>query len=126
MLEVYFVELEQALRDFPAVVSYSFQKKVYNARQGFVKGMLLLRDESVLEFVEVKDADRPDKLKYRYHYRDKNHRLIFRYDNAPHHKNLPSFPYHKHQSSEDNLQESREPELLDVLCEIKRLLEEQA
>lgn len=122
MLDAYFAELEEAVRDFPYTVSYSFQKKFYGASQGFVKGSVLLQDESVLEFVEVKDADRPGKLKYRYHYRDKDYRLIFRYDNAPHHKSLVSFPHHKHQSSEENVQESGEPGLFDILREIKVLI----
>ncbi len=63
MLEAYFAELETAIRDFPYTVSYSSHKKFYNAEQGFIKGTILLQDESILEFVEVRGS--AGKLKYR-------------------------------------------------------------
>ena len=46
----------------------------------------------------------------------RDHNCIFRYDNAPHHRNIATFPHHKH-SGEDIL-ESTEPTLFDVLLEI--------
>ncbi len=50
--------------------------------------------------------------------------LIFRYDNVDHHKklNLPSYPHHKHDNSEDNVISSNAPMLAKVLNEIARLL----
>jgi hypothetical protein len=36
------------------------------------------------------------KRKYVFHYQKKNAELIFRYDSAPHWKDLKTFPYHKH------------------------------
>ncbi len=124
MLETYFAEFEAAIRDFPYTISYSLQKKFYSNSQGFIKGKALLQDESVLEFVEVKDADSAGKLKYRYHYRRKDDNFVFRYDNAPHHPGLPTFPNHKHDAGEHNIIACEEPELLDVLLEIKLLLGE--
>jgi len=121
MLDTYFTEVEHAVRDFPYTTSYVFEKKFYNATQGFLKGIILFKDESVLEFVEVKDINNSTKLKYRYHYRDKTHCLIFRYDNAPHHKALTAFPHHKHET-EENVINSSEPELLDILREIRIFL----
>ena len=35
-------------------------------------------------------------LDYRYHFQDPNDALIFRYDSAPHHRELNTFPHHKH------------------------------
>ncbi len=124
MLEAYFAELEAAIRDFPYTVSYSVQKKFYSASQGFVKGTVLLQDESVLEFAEIKDSDNAGKLKYRYHYRRKDNSLVFRYDNAPHHHGLPSFPHHQHEADEQTVVACTEPELWDVLLEIKKLFVE--
>ncbi len=34
--------------------------------------------------------------KYSYHWQDKNGECIIRWDNAPHHQSVDSFPYHKH------------------------------
>jgi len=36
------------------------------------------------------------KRKYVFHYQDKDSKLVFRYDTAPHWKKSKTFPYHKH------------------------------
>ncbi|WP_287273637.1 MULTISPECIES: DUF6516 family protein [unclassified Okeania] len=60
-----------------------------------------------------------DSFNYQYMTPSKN--LIFRYDNTRHHKklNLPNFPHHKHDGSEDNVISSNAPTLVDVLQEIE-------
>ena len=35
-------------------------------------------------------------IDYRYHFQDPDNVLIFRYDSSPHHRDLNSFPHHKH------------------------------
>lgn len=72
-----------------------------------------------MDFVEVKDIDIKSKVKYRYHYMDDHDTLIFRYDNAPHHRNITTFPYHKHDRNE--IKASSEPTLFDVLLEIAQI-----
>ena len=57
------------------------------------------------------------KRKYVFHYQDKNSKLIFRYDTAPHWKNLVTFPYHKH-LQKDKVIESNIMYLDSVLNEI--------
>ncbi len=126
MIEAYFESVEKTIQDFPDVRSYTFSKKVYNAKQGFIRGVILFEDDTRLEFVEVKDTDVTDKIKYRYQYMNQSHAMIFRYDNAPHHAHLPTFPHHKH-VDEKQVRESHEPTLGDVLLEIaqRRRLQEQ-
>jgi hypothetical protein len=55
------------------------------------------------------------------HRMDASSRLIFRYDNTKHHRklNLPTYPDHKHESSEDNILPSPAPMLADILKEIE-------
>ncbi len=50
---------------------------------------------------------------------DDNHKLIFRYDNAPHHRDVHTFPHHKHEL--EDVKGASEPGLKDVLLEIARL-----
>jgi hypothetical protein len=50
---------------------------------------------------------------------DENQAMIFRYDNAPHHKSIQTFPHHKHTPGQ--VQASPEPTLHDVLLEIARM-----
>ena len=61
---------------------------------------------------------------YSYQYMDASNNLIFRYDNTTHHKklDLPNYPHHKHDGSQDNIISSDAPMLVDVLQEIERML----
>jgi len=116
MIDVYFAQIEKSIQDFPSIRSYTLSKKVYNIKQGFINGTLVFEDNSQLEFIEVKNTDIPEKIKYRYHYMDKEQNMLFRYDNAPHHGHLSTFPHHKHCPTE--VQEHDEPTLYEVLLEI--------
>lgn len=46
--------------------------------------------------------------------------LVFRYDNAPHHRELPSFPMHKH--LRDKVLEASMPTFKDILEEISTVI----
>lgn len=116
MIDAYFTQLEQILQKFPTIRSYTLKKKVYNNKQGFITGSIIFENGSRLDFVEVKNTDVQAKIKYRYQYMNTHQDLIFRYDNAPHHKHLTTFPHHKHLQKGE--QESEEPTLEDVLLEI--------
>jgi hypothetical protein len=119
MIEAYFAEIEIILQDFPNIRTYTLKKKVYNAKQGYIGGSITFESGCRLDFIEVKDVEVPGKVKYRYHYMDKNQAMIFRYDNAPHHKHIPTFPHHKHNLNE--VGESPEPTLYDILLEIVQI-----
>jgi len=118
MIELYFEETEETVQSFPDISSYVIHKKIYNSRQGFISGSVIFEDSSRLDFAEVKDSGLKEKTKYRYHYMNKEGGLIFRYDNAPHHKNIRTFPHHKHIS--DDVRESCEPTLYEILLEISQ------
>ncbi len=116
MIEEYFLQVEKTVQEFPLIRSYALNKKIYNNQQGMIGGRIVFENESSLEFLEVVDTELENKLKYRYHYMDGVQTLIFRYDNAPHHPQVDSFPHHKHTKQE--IQASKEPSLSIVLFEI--------
>ncbi|MFQ5709314.1 MAG: DUF6516 family protein [bacterium] len=60
------------------------------------------------------------KYTYSYHYQ-KSNKIIFRYDNTPHHRRISTFPRHKHLASGE-IVESTDISLKDVLEEISRML----
>ena len=119
MIETYFAQVESSVRTFPYIRAYTLRKKVYNSRQGYIGGSITFENGHRLDFIKVKDIEVAEKLKYRYQYMDENQALIFRYDNAPHHKSMRTFPHHKHTLSE--VQPSPEPTLHGVLLEIARM-----
>ncbi|NIM18589.1 MAG: hypothetical protein GTO45_41960 [Candidatus Aminicenantes bacterium] len=125
MIETYFESIEKTILYFKRIIkSYSIEKKIYNQTQGFIRGDIFFIDDSQFCFVEVKDAEIKPKTKYRYQYMDKDNQLIFRYDNANHHREITTFPHHKH--VEDGVLESPEPELVEVLMEIQQLVRQKA
>lgn len=63
---------------------------------GFHRGRVAFLDGSVLEFSEQVPVERQ---KYRIHYMDGENNLIVRWDSAPHHPELETFPFHKHTPS---------------------------
>ncbi|MFO7917522.1 MAG: DUF6516 family protein [Anaerolineae bacterium] len=94
--------------------------------EGFVRGEIYFVDGSTLhmrEFVDVEiDVDR---LTYVYQYMDPAKRLIFRYDNTGHHRelDLSTYPHHKHKGSENHVVTAAPVDLDTVLKEIEPLVQ---
>ncbi len=84
---------------------------------GIIGGSIIFKDGSVLHFKEVLLGD---KRHYRFHYMDAENGLISRWDSAPHHKDLKTFPYHVHLP--DGVRESMEVTFMDVFDEIKNIV----
>lgn len=61
-------------------------------------------------------------LKYSYHWQSADNQMIVRWDNAPHHPTISTFPHHKHISSNENVQPSSETTLTQVLDFISKTL----
>lgn len=92
---------------------------------GTVDGVLFFYDGSRLEITETVTIEhyRPVKLSYRYQY-VRAGEAVLRYDSAPHHPDLPSFPHHKHVGNERL--PATEPTLSQVLNEVAALLGKEA
>lgn len=105
-----------------------FVDMVEPGQKAIVEGRLRFWDGSLLAFVEIVQQRGAivGKYEYAYHYQDAYDRLVFRYDNAPHHPEIATYPHHKHIAgirAEDEIIESvAAPHLGDVLREIDRIL----
>jgi len=64
-----------------------------NLNIGFVKGRIEFADGSALEFSEQLPTYR---RQFRFHYMDAEHNMLTRWDSAPHHPALSTFPFHEH------------------------------
>jgi len=121
MVKRYFTKLEEQINYFQSIINtYSITAKYYNSNKGFILGNITFVDNSKLTFREVKDIEINYKDKYSYHYMNSLEKMIFRYDNAYHYKELETFPHHKHTSTK--IENSNEPELIDILHEISKIL----
>ena len=89
---------------------------------GRVRGRLRFYDGSTLTFEEkvIKRGRSIEKISYRYHYQRPDGTLVFRYDNAPHHPEVFTFPDHVH--IEGRVEAAEPPDLSRVLRRIDGLL----
>ncbi len=122
LVEEYFREIEDSIADCPYVAKSYIEKDKRSFHVGIIEGRIEFTDGSLLHFLEfVSVKDEINKYKYSYQLQAKNHRLIFRYDVAPHHKDIRSFPHHKHLGSGEVIAAAA-PNLKEVLQEIEAIL----
>jgi hypothetical protein len=122
LVEEYFREIEGSIADCPYVAKSYIEKDKRSFHVGIIEGRIEFTDGSLLHFLEfVSVKDEVNKYKYSYHFQAKNHQLIFRYDVAPHHKDIKSFPHHKHLGSGEVIAAAA-PNLKEVLQEIETVL----
>jgi len=88
-----------------------------DADAGAIGGSITFKDGSVFHFKEVLFGK---NRHYRFHYMDQKNNLIFRWDTAPHHKELKTFPHHVHLP--DGAKESKPVKLIDVLDKIESIV----
>lgn len=76
----------------------------------------------MLEWNEAFKAERENitHLGYRYHFQDKDNKLIFRYDNTPHFPHLDTYPHHKHLSN--SVIAVNRPTVFEVINEVNGFL----
>lgn len=88
-----------------------------DADVGFIGGRIQFKDGSVFHFKEVLLGE---NRHYRFHYMDEENNLISRWDSAPHHRELKTFPYHVH--SPDGVKDCESVSLIEVLDKIETIV----
>lgn len=121
MINKYFAEAKRSIQSFSHIITdYSISEKSYSEEKGFISGVLFFIDNSNLDFAEVINIEKKEKLKYRYHYMNDEKLLVFRYDNTKHFPNLENSPHHKH--IHNNVVACSEPKFNQVLKEIEKTI----
>jgi len=122
LITEYFRRIESQIAPCIHIVESSLLKDKRSLHIGIIEGELLFADESMLHFIEfVNVKETTEVYKYSYHYQDQNGDLIFRYDMAPHHREMQTFPYHKHTLS-NKVVDASCPTLAQVLDEIDDMI----
>lgn len=119
VIRQFIIDIAQSIDSSPIVLSSNIHKYFDPSGETvYLKGRVVIIDASVLEIAIFATQSR-DTLsidKYRLHYIDTTGKMIFRYDNAPHHPELDSYPHHKH--IPDRIHSSSMPSMKDILNEI--------
>jgi len=124
LIEDYFQQIQFLIESSSIVQLFNLERDKRGMYEGFIRGKLNFKDNSLLHFREFVYVEISiDRKMYSYQYMNSENNLIFRYDNTEHHQklNLSTFPHHKHDGSEDNVVTSDAPFLNDVLKEVEKI-----
>lgn len=121
MLESYLADLKASLTASPIVKDIDILDEFITSVSGFIDCKILMIDGSVLYVTEyfTLHENKIKRDKYSYHLQRKDD-FVIRWDNAPHHREVSTFPFHVHKGGE--VHESKEMKLEKVLEELSEIV----
>jgi hypothetical protein len=123
MIDDYFKVIIESLIVSHSVSSFKILRKEVSEEDGYIRVKCNLSNGDILEFAEYIVVHK-DKLRletYSYHWQGKEGRLIKRWDNVVHHKEIKTFPYHIH-LADGRVIESVNIALKKILSEIGKTI----
>jgi hypothetical protein len=121
----YLDAIKTRLMTDPVVTAFQVVRERSTSSDGYVRAKATLSDNSQLEFaeyVQLTADDQIDIVTYNYHWADATRQLIQRWDNTPHHPEVPGFPHHLHAPVGDAPLPGQAMTIFTVLDEIARRL----
>lgn len=120
MILKYFAKFDEIINNVDFITSSMIQKRKVNDFLGIIEGKIIIGEKTldILEVIVIANQQLSLK-KYKYHFQDSDSSLIFRYDNAPHHKEINTFPHHKHLP--EKILACNEPNFLQILSMINKI-----
>ncbi|GFP23313.1 hypothetical protein HKBW3S42_00492 [Candidatus Hakubella thermalkaliphila] len=114
-VSAYFDEVKYLLITEPSIGSFDILREVVKEKEGFIRIRAMLSNKGILEIFEYVTIDREEPVvnTYSFHWQDGRGNLLSRWDNAPHHKEVTSFPHHRH--LENGVVSSKQVTLKEVL-----------
>jgi hypothetical protein len=92
--------VQAAISEAPHVVASDISFDEIDVNECYIHGVLTLVGSCELHLAEYVVTE-PDlqRLKYRYHLQRANGAMLARWDNVPHHRDVHTFPDHRHNAS---------------------------
>lgn len=124
MIADYLTAIDELISSAPEVIDVEIlRRSVWDTgleKVALYRYRLSMSDGSLLELTErlVEEKRTLFIKKYRYHWQNRNGQVIMRWDNAPHHPEIESFPHHLHDGSETNVVRHSEIRGMDALSRV--------
>ena len=101
----------------PIVASFKVIKRRETESDGYLRARAVITDESLLEIsMYWQSAENGVRLiGYRFHWQNEKSKLVRRWDNAKHHPEIKTFPFHMHIGKDENIKESVRMDLWKIL-----------
>ncbi len=119
--------IELSLIASPVLAEYTLVRSWADVNDGYIRIRATLINGDFLEAAEyfVQRQSRFETADYRHQWMDNTkHSLRRRWDCTRDHPKLPNFPHHVHIGQEDNVQESKQIGLLELLRTLEELLDQ--
>ncbi|AEA46526.1 toxin-antitoxin system TumE family protein [Archaeoglobus veneficus] len=98
MIEDYFEFLKKLALTSSVTKEIRVLREFCGTESGFIRFVVEFIDNSELHVFEHVDRNLR-KTDYSYHWQDKDRKLLLRWDNAPHHPEIETFPHHLHRGN---------------------------
>ncbi len=125
VIEQHFDDVEIRLISSPVIASYRILRREVAPGDGKLRLKAVSTGGEVIELFEYVTELRGKIVlsKYSFHWQDNQGNLKFRWDNAPHHPELPEAPHHFH--SADNMVQGLTtiPTIFSVLDQIEKTVQ---
>lgn len=119
-IDEYFKKIQNMISNAKIVASTNIEYIKVLENEGYMRGTLTLIDGSelrLLQYTKISNGQ-PVTLRYRFQWQTEG-KFITRWNNAPHHPKVETFPHHKHVKDEDKPKPSRVANLISVLKDIE-------
>jgi hypothetical protein len=120
-IDDYFANLERSLSENlkSGLIEDPFECVASDEFNGIIRCRVTFWDESFLDLYKLVSTELGYPIRVRYSYSFlRGHRLVFRYDNAPHHPEIVTHPHRKHIGESNRVVPSDQPTLSQAIGEI--------
>lgn len=111
------LKILQLLNESETIKSYEIQDFKQGSNFYYIRARAELVNNTILF---IREYVSEDDYNYSYHWQEEDSQLIIRWDNAPHHKQVKTYPHHKH--IRENILPSYEIGINEILAYIETFL----
>ena len=107
-IQSYFAEMINNFLSSPIIETFHIIREWRSEEEGDLRAKCTLTNGDSLEVSEYVEIIDEESLveNYTFHWQNVNRKLVKRWDNVKHHKEIDTFPYHVHDGDEKNIKTS--------------------
>ena len=107
-IQSYFAEMINNFLSSPIIETFHIIREWRSEEEGYLRAKCTLTNGDSLEVSEYVEIIDEESLveNYTFHWQNVNRKLVKRWDNVKHHKEIDTFPYHVHDGDEKNIKTS--------------------
>jgi hypothetical protein len=122
----YLDNVERLLLLSPVVHSFRVREREEHRQEGFIRIRATLSNGDFLEAFEfvIATPETIETLTYRIHWQRNDGHVKRRWDNAPHHREISTFPHHVHVGSAAHVESSEPMTIFKALALLETELQE--